>query len=158
MSTATNAAEQLKSFVNKIKPLLEAAEYLESLGSLEQAHGELSARKKKAESDFLESKNRLDALAPQIQEAEGSLDALKLEGEEITKKASVKATDIVSEADLIANSIIREADSKKSGVLKQVAEQNVMLKNLQSSIDVASKELGILRQTIRETKAKISGL
>lgn len=158
MSTATNAAEQLRNFNNKIKPLIEAVEFLEALGNLEQATAEYKARAEKAQADCVRIEKQLSELATKEQEAGGRVKALEVQGSETAKAAEERASKIIQNAQADAEKIVAEANQKAADVEGATAQRKRFSESLDKSIAAKEAELARLNEEIQKTKARITAL
>lgn len=156
--SAINAAEQLKNFGNKIRPLIEAIEFLESLGSLEQAASEAKSKKDLAVKSAAEAESALALLKENIQTAEGKLRAYEAQAEQTKKAGEEKYQLIVSGAKSEAGKMIAEAEGKVAKLSATISEKNSEIAALNSKISEREADLKNLEETIKQTKARISAL
>lgn len=156
--SAINAAEQLKNFGNKIRPLIEAIEYLENLGSLEQAMSEANSKKDAAVKSAGEAESALALLKENIQTAEGKLRAYEAQAEQTKKAGEEKYQLIVSGAKSEAGKMIAEAEGKVAKIGSIISEKNSELAALNTRIVERETDLKNLEETIKQTKARISAL
>lgn len=126
MSAKINAAEQIRTFAGMFKPLVEAADLLQNIGSLEQATAEAEAGRKAANDD------RDKAVADLQRVKADTADAVS----QLAERAAVenmRAKQVVEEAEEKAAMIVSAAEERAAGILKSGQDQasEALAKNAQ---------------------------
>ena len=158
MSNAMKAADDLKSIAKRFQGIMEVAQILEKLGSLEQAERDAVVRKDAAYAE--EKKAQLLIL-----ELDGKV-AMK---QEAIKKAEELAEGIVLKAKEKAQQVYNELAEKNAAALKQsneikvlaeaaVSAKRVEVEDLNKQIAAKKLELEDVSSQIAAVKAKLSAL
>lgn len=158
MSNLNQAVNDVKSFANKFKSIIEVGEVLENLANLDNAAKEMEARKVKAKEQFKESAQKLLDIGKDIQSKKDELKILNAQSESIISNASTEANSIISNAKSKADEIIKNAGAKKFETEKEVGAMKNTLKELDKDISLKRQELENLQGTIEKTKQKIASL
>lgn len=156
MSNTMKASEDIKFLASKFKEILEVAEVLGRIGSLEQAERDAGIRKdaayKAADEATATLKGRLDELSMH----EGFVEDKKYLASKIEKDAAVKASSLVDAAIAKANDIVSKANNSKDLIVKEAQELSDKNNSLKKSLADGNAQLGFINDQIAEAKRKIA--
>ena len=158
MSNPMKAAEDLKVLANRFRSILEVADVLEKIGSLEQAERDAASRKDRAYAE--EKKAHLLLL-----DLDGKV-ALK---QEAIKLAEEQAEEVVAKAKEKAQAVYAEMAEKNAAHLKQISElklsadaaiiaKRLELDDVKSQVQAKKVELEEVSSQIAAVKSKLSSL
>lgn len=155
MSLAQKAADDIKNFVSRIRPLLDAADALEQIGNVEQLASEAVARKAKADSEYEELRKKIEAQkaeriahGKEITEARNFaaelVSSAEKKCEEIEDASSRKVSGICNDA-LKAKKAVEDEISKlkvfKSALLKEIEEKKLRLSEIENELASAKSKI-----------------
>lgn len=121
MSDATTAAEHIRRHANLYKSLVDAADALERVGSVELAASEAQAARAVAESALAKAQADLADVQAQVKEAKDLVPHILLEAGE---KAKADAQSIVDDAHARAQAAIDQANASAAAARDQDAERH----------------------------------
>lgn len=156
MSNAKQAADQIKSFAGRLKGFLEAADYLDKIGDIEQLEKESILRKDQAIKAEAEAKFNLSVQEKAIQAQEARMKNLVAEGEKEIDAGRKKNEAAISESRNEAERIVSEAKSKKASLEKEIAESKQILAKIKEEVEYRTEELKGVRNEITKAKEQIA--
>lgn len=156
MSKANKAAEDIQSFLNKLKPLFELQDFLVEVGSVEQYTHEAGLKKAKSVEDrdaAIAAQVGAEALLSSIKDATAKANDTLAKVEAAAKS---RAASIVEAANSTASKIIKNAEYEKSLMDRYLAEANDKLNSINESAAKKYSEFTELQEKINALKAKLS--
>lgn len=158
MSNIKTAVDKVRNAGETFRAIVEIAEVLDGIGSIEQAEREANSRRDKAykEADkageFLsEKQSELDEIAKKIDrlkdKARGELKDYESRGEEIVKLAEKKYMEI-----------IESANNEKESIKKANRSSLLELQDLKGQIKGKHEELEKIEKHIVKLKTSVAGL
>lgn len=156
MSDARKAAEDLKLFANRIRPLLDVADALERIGGLEQAERESESRADKAKTAAADAQKLLDKKNAELEEVKVEITKTQDNIIVMENKAQDKCDEILRIADEKAVNIIKSANEQKKNIENQIIEKRGQVAQLQEAIDAKKEELTKINNEIEAAKEKIA--
>lgn len=158
MSNANKVADDIKGFVKKFKWMQEAAEYLEKVGSLEQAERDANKRKENAYKEAEEASLMADKKKLELAKASAELEEIKNKSLETEQLGNKRFSDIVKEAKEKAEQIVNEANANKSVILNEIELKVTAHNKVLEDIERAKVELAGIETQIKDMKNKIAAL
>lgn len=156
--SALKAAEDLKNLVNKFKGVIEAGEYLQSLGDLNQAEQEAKNARDGARKEAAEAREILSELQAQIKSADISVAAAREKAVLVIEDADVKAAAIVAAANSQASVIQQDALRRRDEIVREGRGHGATLEKLQKQVEEETKKLQEVLAEIDNAKKRISSL
>lgn len=158
MSNAMKAADDIKSLASRFRSVLEVAEVLEKIGSLEQAVRDAESKKKAAYADAEKAVSLLNDKAEELEKANAEIGKAKEASASIVAQANQKAGVIIAEAEVKAGEIISKANSDKAVVEEAIKSLNAKSVSLSGEISKQESHLADIKKHIQDAKSKISGI
>lgn len=156
MGNLIQAAEDIRRLAVRFKSILEVADALEVIGSIEQAEREALIRKDQAivlEQDAIKS---LQNVKLEIENEQLKLEAVKKDSQDSIRTANYSAATILEKAKLAANELIKSANSEfekirdqQQGLIADIAVLNNKKAAAQASLDE-------LNENIARVKSKLA--
>lgn len=156
--SALKGAEDLKNLVNRFKGIIEAGEYLQGLGDLQQAEQEAKNSRDAAKLQAEEERAKLSSLQFQIIEAENSIKKSQKDAEEIIARANIQASGIICEANDKASAIQDEAKRRTEQFIREGNGHKTTLEKIQKQVEEETKKLKDVMDEIERAKNRISSL
>jgi hypothetical protein len=156
--SAKNAAEQIKNFGSKLKGFLEAAEFLEKIGNIENYESEVMARKNAAIKAEAEAVAALCKAEEDLSFALEKVKAAEDMAKSILSEADKKAADRKQFAESELEKVILDGGVKIKKVEADIKERLLMSKEIDGQIAEKAAELSAIKKNIEEAKAKIASL
>jgi len=156
MSMKLKAADDIRTLANRFKAIIEVADMLEAIGSLEQAAQEAMNRRDAAVKAEAEQDARLLAVKMEVKEMQGGLAAIEAKGLEIEKMHQEKAAKIVDDANLEASAVLFEAQEKKAALAKEYAKIRFELDKLRDEYAAQKEVLESLKKEIEQVRGKFA--
>lgn len=173
MANLLAAVEAIKREAKRYEQLIEAAAYLETLGSLEQAEIEAKRRVASAQQAAGVAQARLDELTARIDEANAEAEAIVAQAHErsretartaeaeklkITEEARNAAVKIVADARTAAHEIAMQANSRRDEAEARVQALEREEQELRLAVANAQTELAGLSDRIEKARREIKRL
>lgn len=158
MSSVQKSADDLRNLANRFRSVMEVAEVLERIGSLEQTEREAQVRKESAYAQAEEAKKSLAEVSQQLEKANFELKTIEKRGLEAQESAQAKASEIVNKANRDAATIITDAKHSESEVLAAASDKLEEIKIMDRNIADKKDELAAIIKQIVDMKAKIQAL
>lgn len=156
MSNAMKAAEDIKQLARKFKPLFDAAEALEQIGSLEQAKRDAEIAKDKSYKEVELIKADIQALGFDFEKAQVRVAEAGEKAEQVEKRAYEKAQIILGEAEKKASDIVYSAQKQVRVFEGEKASLEQEVKSAKLEVLEKKKELQSIIDQIAEMKSKIA--
>ena len=156
MSNSIKAAEDIKNLAKRFQGFIEAAQYLEKIGSLEQCEAEAKVRKDKAISEANDAVAMADRKKQELKLSEDAIEQAKQKASDIEAFGQKRFSEIVQEAKEKASRVEIEAEKNKSIIMNEVEKKVNELNSLKKSIDDSKVELESIKIQIKEMKDKIA--
>jgi chromosome segregation ATPase len=168
-----NAADAIRASIRNDRALLEYADELEKVGSIEQAAQEANAANAKAKAELEKTKEQLNESKQALADFNDSARLKVLESEavaaEVIDKAQAEATDIRNKAKERANGTIKQAEAKASqlvvGAEAKLAEMTATLAETEKQLKAAEKatkraveELAVINAKIEQAKLAVANV
>jgi hypothetical protein len=125
MKYAQKAADDLKSFAKKLQPLLDVAQVLEQIASLEQAGNEATVRKEKFIKEADAAKLEKEKAVKEMEAAQAQVMAAQVHAKVLEEKGNAKASQIILDAQAAAKGVekvafekLQEAEAIKQDAIK----------------------------------------
>jgi chromosome segregation ATPase len=150
------ASEDLKSFVKKLKPLIDLGDFLEKVGSLEQAASEAEAKYNKFLKFIDEAKVQIDGCSEELKKQESEYRKVLADIEVAKAKAEAKKASIVAEGKAQADEIIVKAYQMKSAVESEVKVLKASKEKIKEEIKAAQDEFAKVKAEVDSIKEKLS--
>lgn len=151
-----NAAEELKALGNKFKAIVSVGEFLEKVGSLDQAAKDAETRKKLAyEAEEIAKAKQVEA-EKSLDEANKKISDVKAKGDELIDLSNKKALDLIEAAKKKADVIIAEAKAKDAKAVEALSDSQKKVADMASEVASKNDELKSLQKQIDELKSKIA--
>lgn len=154
MSLAQQAAEDIKTFANRIKPFMDVARALEELGSLDQQIDEANNRKRDAAAMYEKQSKELKELLDKVSFAEENLQKLELKSENIITDAEEHSAEIIEKAHLKAAEIMSQAQKLQGELDDSMAQRRADSFKLDNEIAEKQKTLHAIKAEIAAMKSK----
>lgn len=158
MSQIQQAADNIKSFVNKIKPLIQAAEFLEKVGSLEQAQRDAEIAKEKAYKEVAVLNSEIEKAKAALAVSQEAVEDSKLKCLKIEAAANEKGKEVLDEYKEKGEALLKNYLKQKDALYADVLNKNAELEVLKSNIVEAQKELAAVKNAVEDFKAKFANL
>lgn len=158
MTTALKAAEDLKNLANRFKGVIEAGEYLQELGDLQQATQEAKNGRDAARKEAEEAKAILAELQSQIKSADQSIAKAREEAAGIVREAEERSKDIVTDANAQGFYVKQEAERRRDEFIREGNGHKKSLENIQAQIAEETKKLQGILAEIENAKKRISSI
>lgn len=158
MSQVQKAADDIKSFVSRIRGFIEVADTLEKIGSIEQAEREAKAKADAARSDAASAVSDLAQKQEKVSKIDEEIAYAKKSAEEIVANANKRAMSMVDEAGTRAQEIVRDASGHKDAIVKEISDLGVKRGELSAFIAEKEKELAAVVNKIAEAREKVASL
>lgn len=152
------ASDDVKSFVNKLKPLLELGEFLNNTADLEQLAGEAEQRKSIAVAAAEAAEKNLESKIAQLRVTQNNLVRAEQDAENVVLAAQNKASMLLSEASKKVEEIELEGRQKTKAAQEIVNSLNGEIDALVARKAEAIRELAFINEQISLTKSKILDL
>lgn len=139
MSKIDDAFEQVVGLAEKFKAILDVADEVKKIGSLEQATAERKAALDRAVADHIKAKLELDAVVQQVADAKTAYESL-LEVQQIgltesVSQAEAKAAELVADAEVQAQEILKNAHEQAQAAWDKSEEAMDARMNALNDID-----------------------
>lgn len=173
MSSKSNAAESIRRLAVQYQQMVEAADLLDSIGSLEQAAAEAKKAAEAARADTAAARAEADKAKAEAKKSKEKVDKIlsDADGEALAKvqEAEIKAQGIVADAKAKAEQITNKAAvdvaDATAGVAGRVAELTTMrlrleqeLAALQNDIDAKKAEADDVEKRLAKAQAQVAKL
>lgn len=158
MSNPTKAAEDLKGFANRFRAILEVADLLEKLGSLQQAERDAVIKKDAAYAAADAAVAKLSGLQAQIASLERALEEAQAKGKVMEQGAQFKAQQILAAAEAEAKEVIAAATKHRVEVDAAAKEALKELALVNSAVATKREEQAQVEKEVSALKAKIAAL
>jgi len=133
MANLLNLADQLKTWAERNRVILDAAAAFEEIGSLDQARSD-------AESKLALARVELDEVAKQVEEAKALGEGIKAEVDRLREDALKEAAKVKSDAYDAAATKMQEATARAEEMVKSAAETaRLSLDALKGDMNEAAK-------------------
>lgn len=156
MSNLSKAAEDLKTIANRFKAVLEVADSLEKIGSLEQATKDAEIAKEKAYKENEETQAVIQAGKEDLAKMESELLEAKAKIKSAEEEATLKSYAILEKAQLEAKSIVDKSCEEKLLIEEKILESKKDLFLLDAKVKAKDEELVALQSQIEDIKKKLS--
>lgn len=158
MSNLIKVAEDVKGLAKKFQGILNLAQALEEIGSLEQAARDAVIAKDKNYEEVEKSKAAVEESKKDLLKALSEIEFAENKAKDIVNVAYEKATKIVSDAH--EESLKAKAEIEKN---KKIIDENFVaagkeLLALESDVLVKKQELNALKKEVEEVKQKFAAL
>jgi chromosome segregation ATPase len=155
MSKFNKAADDIQNLANRLRPLLDLQDFLQEIGSLDQAASEAGVRKEKAVKDaeyatacLLDAKKDLEKVYNDISLAEDK-------AQEILDNAKAKAVAIIEAANIKAADIGYAMDKKQADLDTKFSDACKELAGVQADILDKKNELENVKAQVSSIKSKL---
>ena len=152
------AAEAVKNHARVLRSVIQLADEIERIGSIEQAATEAQQRLDKAKADEATATTELGTVNQQLADAKAVITSAEQDALNTTNDAEDKAKEIIAEANKQSDSIIAAANKRAATIGGTIATQQSALDTLNAGIDAAQKQLDTLNGSIETTKAQLRAL
>jgi cell division septum initiation protein DivIVA len=156
MTDFNKLSDDLKLLANRLKPLFDAAQAFEQIGSVEQAAREAEIRKSQLNAQADEARSKLQLVVDQLEDQDKRVAAARVEADSILQNAIAKKSDLLSKAKYEAEAIVSEAYGKKSKVAEESKVLRTVLGEQDNLISEKKKELAELQSQVDQVKAKLA--
>ena len=154
----SKAADDIKSFAKRIKPILELAEVLEKLGSIDNAAFESKSRCEKALAEEKDALKLLNKKYEEVARAHSEIEAAKHKAGNLVSEAKAKSDEMLKYAEVKGEEIIAKANSFKSKVMSEAQAEQTKVEELKKDIASKHNELELLKKELADFKSKFSRL
>ena len=169
MSELINVADQVRAGAKRLEWVLQLADALERVGSLEQAEKEAKKATEKAKKDLEKAKSDLAKAADKLRDAEESvpkavsqanavLAGAHEEAKALANQAKADAAAIINAAQGKAQATVDAAISQAAGIAEQIKAEKSVLAQYQGETVKAIKDLAKIHEDIEEAKAEAAKL
>lgn len=158
MSDKFRAVEEIRSFANRFKALLEFADELEGAASLEQAANEAASRLEEANRRFNQVTSQIDSARARLLEIGSQVDAARTEAVRIVADANQRASEIAKAADEERLRIMRDAEATVGLKANEVAEMETHLDTMRAMKAQLADEISDLESRINKLRAAAARL
>lgn len=154
--SAAKAAEDLKLLARKFKPLLDAAEALEKIGSIENAAKEADVRLMKSKSEAKLAADQAEIEKEKLYAVQEEVESAKKQAMAIVGQANDKANQIMVKANEDAKMSIASANVEVKLKRDEVKQLEFEKLSVAQKIEEATKELQAIKNQIADLKLKIA--
>jgi chromosome segregation ATPase len=173
MSSKVQAAEAIEALANQYKQMVEAAEMLKKIGSLENAAKEAQKACEAAKDEAEAAKLEADLAKNDAKKAKGKvvemLDKAIADANETVLQGKQKADQIVAEAESRATEInlaaserissaLADVNANRSKVLAEIADAKQLLEGLMLDIQSKTSEANEAQKKLDKVQAQITKL
>jgi hypothetical protein len=152
MKYAQKAADDLKSFAKKLQPLLDVAQVLEQIASLEQAGNEATVRKEKFIKEADAAKLEKEKAVKEMEAAQAQVMAAQVHAKVLEEKGNAKASQIILDAQAAAKGVeqvafekLQEAEAIKQDSIKFKADYEKKVEALKLEYVELQSKIGELK-------------
>ncbi len=159
MSDKIHAADAIRASIRNTKALLDYADTLEKVGSIEQAEKEAIAATNKARQELAETAEQLSLMKELLMNAEASFKAKKAELEEseaqLIASAQSEAADIKAKAKAQSTKTINDAENQAKVITAQAYDY---LHKLEENLATAKQEFKDLIQNKQRAEEDLAAI
>lgn len=158
MSQAGTAADYIRVFLARSQLLVETANVLDEIGSLEGAEQNARRRKEDAVNAKVEAETTLSGVQARLNEAESRIQGAINKGTQIVSEAEEKARGIINDGTSRAQKDKEGAAHRKSEITKEINALQAVKDELTAQVSELRNERTAIRDSITQTKLKIAEL
>lgn len=158
MSNAMKAADDLKSIAKRFQGIMEVAQILEKIGSLEQAERDAVARKEAAYAEEKKAQLLILDLDGKIAVKQEAIKIAESQADHIVVKAKEKAQQVYNELAEKNAASLKQANEIKVLAEAAVSAKRVEVEELNKLISAKKLELEDVSSQIAAVKSKLSAL
>lgn len=156
MSNSMNAAQDLKHIASKFRGILEVADLLERIGSLEQAERDAIIRKDLAYKEANEADLTIDSKKQELAEIEKAKAKTQLEVETMISEGKKKYDEVVSNALSQRDEILAKAQNRKLEIAQEAQALMDDMSKTKKELEIKKDELSFIQEQLKEAKRKIA--
>lgn len=154
-----NGIADIKKLAKQLKGLIDLADDLENINSLDQATQESKIRFELAKKEEMAAIEELSIAKSNLAHAEAKaiqmVEKAKDEAEEIKKESSLKSSQEIESAKEKAAIIINEANKSFKDIQNQIAEMSLKVEHLNELIDEKNMKLASVTEALEKIKGGI---
>ncbi len=154
-----NGIADIKKLAKQLKGLIDLADDLENINSLDQAAQESKIRFELAKKEEMAAIEELSIAKSNLVHAEAKaiqmVEKAKNEAEEIKKESSLKSSQEIESAKEKAAIIINEANKSFKDIQNQIAEMSLKVEHLNELIDEKNMKLASVTEALEKIKGGI---
>jgi chromosome segregation ATPase len=158
MSSASKAAEDLKTFANRLKPMMDCAAALEEIGNLENAASEAKIRKDSLYKEADEASKALDQKKLEIKKAEEAIDSAHKEAKNIESSTKIKIDAALKAAAEKAFNLVKEAEDKVASIKSELAQSYDELNQVKYQTQETKAHLEKIKKELSLTGERVLAL
>lgn len=151
-----NAVEELRSFSNKFKNIISVSEFLEKIGSLDQAEKDAIIRKDVAYQAEAEAKVKLSVAQNKIDVALAEVAKANAEKDRLVDLGNQKSKEMIEDAQKRSAALIKEATDKLKLAHEEASKVKKQADEVSAQIQLKRDEYFGLQKQLEGLKAKIS--
>jgi len=158
MSNLLQAARDIKVIAARLRPIMDVAETLEKIGSLDAAAREAQQRKDAAYDQEKTAKASLAQAEQHLLVCKGQIDQARIQAAKTLSDATAEANGVREQARVEAEAITNAARASKEAVRRDIENLKATLSSTQHQVDAKQRELSAITEQISKTKARIAAL
>lgn len=158
MSDKFRAVNEIRAFANKFKALLEFADELEGVASLEQSANEARGRLEEANKRLDEVFSKIEEATARLRKVEEESDLKRTQAIKIIEDANSRANDIIRSANEERERIIRDANSIVEGKIEEIKRMESELDGLRKMKDKIIEETRNVELNLKKLRAAAASL
>jgi len=156
MKNLSKAGEDLKSLANRLKAIVEVADALEAIGSIEQAERSALAQKDKAYSAAAEAEKACEIQKGLLAKAKEAVEAEHNKAKDLNERARFVSDGLLENARGKAAVIVKDADAKSDAIAASVKAAKAELFMIIADCENAKEDLAKFKSELEEVKKKLS--
>lgn len=158
MSNPTKVAEDVKQLVGRFQALVDLADLLESLGSVEQAARDAESRRDVAYQAADDAQAALDVKLLKVAQAQADAQAAVAKALEAKESAGLIRAQVLSQASDDAQDILLKAGLQRKGIDEATNSAAKDLGLLNDAVRLKQEELAQVQAQVDAIKAQVSAL
>lgn len=158
MNQAQKAAEDIKHFANKFKGLLEIADAIESIGSLEQASSEAKSMKESAQKELEPIQKLLNEKKAELASVQDSIKSAIANANGIEIAAQKKHDQILKEGREAVKVLNDDVNKRRADLGGDLIRHEANLNSIKGQVEEKKAELALILEHIADAKAKIASI